>query len=143
MSPFVAYHSTAFRHRDSIRAHGLLLNKPATGRPFGVYVFRPDYGHPTFSRGHRVVWGHRPPSDLWQVAYIGPIVRDYVRAERSDSRLCNPARAPVTYHTYHGWNLMDNTEDRIHKLERAMMKLCDERTAKIAHAQALAKAAND
>lgn len=77
MSPLVAYHSTVRRHRKSIHLRGLLLNKPAQGRPFGVYVFVPGYGHPTFSRGHRVVWGSAPPCDLWQVSYIGPIVRDW------------------------------------------------------------------
>lgn len=77
MSPFVAYHATVFRHRESIRKYGLLAAGSNPER-FGVYVFREDYGHPTFSRTRACVrWGHWPPNDLWQVSYIGPMSPDH------------------------------------------------------------------
>lgn len=76
MSPFVAYHSTVYRHRNSIRERGLLPGVPANARPFGVYVFTPHDGHPTLLRGRRLVWGASPTGDLWEVEYIGPMSED-------------------------------------------------------------------
>jgi hypothetical protein len=80
MSPLIFLHATAHRHRDSIREYGLLISRPNRGRPWGVYVFRDDYGHPSFSRSRTFPftcwWGWHPPSDLWQAAYIGPLSED-------------------------------------------------------------------
>ena len=80
MSPFICYHSTARRHRDSIWRYGLLPNLPNAGQHFGVYVYQDDAPHVTRERRRPrqfwCRWAHRPPNDLWQVAYIGPLYRD-------------------------------------------------------------------
>jgi len=82
MSPLIAYHSSSCCHRFGIRKYGLLPDQPNAGQPFGVYVFRDDYRHVTTMRDRRrdrrywVVWSHRPPADLWEVAYIGPLRPD-------------------------------------------------------------------
>lgn len=77
MSPFIAFHATGVRHRESIRKRGLLAGS-MDHRPFGVYVYRDDYGHPTFGRGSfSVRWGDGNGSDVWQVAHIGPMSEDH------------------------------------------------------------------
>lgn len=81
MSPFIAYHSCPRRYRESILQYGLLPSLPNPAQFYGVYVFRDDYQHPTRSKGNlsrsfRCHWDHRPPNDLWEVAYIGPMCGD-------------------------------------------------------------------
>lgn len=76
MSPIVGYHATRDCCRHSIRADGILPNQPAQGRPFGVYVFRDDGGFDHLTWNSRSVWEHRPRLDLWECAYIGPLVAD-------------------------------------------------------------------
>src|SRR5215469_455494 len=83
MSPLVAYHSTARRHREAIHRYGLIPALPSSAQWFGVYVYRDDYTHRTrhmrYRSGIRPVscwWAHRPPNDLWEVAYIGPLYPD-------------------------------------------------------------------
>jgi hypothetical protein len=80
VSPLVAYHSTPRRHRASIERHGLLCGLPNVGQHFGVYVYSDDYEHATCerrrSKQYWVYWAHRPPNDLWRVAYIGPLCPD-------------------------------------------------------------------
>jgi len=80
VSPFVCYHSSARRHRESIREYGLLPNLPNAGQLFGIYAYRDDYEHITRDRHRRRAfwtrWDHRPPNDLWEVAYIGPFCPD-------------------------------------------------------------------
>lgn len=82
MSPLVALHASHPKCRESIYARGLLTNQPAKGRPCGVYVFRPDdaIDHPSFSRGGRIrwdAWGGPWGSEVWLVAYIGPLTEDH------------------------------------------------------------------
>lgn len=82
MSPLIAYHATPMRHRNSIAELGLLACCPMKGRPYGVYVFSNAFDHPVFSRARRsraikCKWDWQPPSDLWQVAYIGPLSPDH------------------------------------------------------------------
>lgn len=79
MTPFLAYHATPRRHRESIGILGLIPGRPMRGRPFGVYVFNDNAPHPTFSRGRFSVWWSGGPyyrEDIWQVAYIGPMLSD-------------------------------------------------------------------
>lgn len=80
MSPFIAYHATARRHRENIYEHGLIagscMTQPAN---FGVYVFNDDCPHPTFSRVAGTAscwWGRGGSEDCWQVAYVGPMSPD-------------------------------------------------------------------
>lgn len=79
MSPLIAYHATRRACRESILRNGLLCSRPrpflGVHHPFGVYVFREDgsFDHPCMSR---TVWGHAPRQDLWEVAYIGPMMTD-------------------------------------------------------------------
>ena len=79
MSLLVGLHATAQRHRDGILQSGVLAAQPQKGRPFGVYTYREDgeFDHPTFSRGHRVVWASGCYQDVWQVAYFGRITPDH------------------------------------------------------------------
>lgn len=80
MSPFVAYHATSRRHRDSIREHGLLLNfERMSPERNGVYVFNDECEHPTFSRSALggIFWSYGVNQDLWEVAYIGPMAPDH------------------------------------------------------------------
>jgi hypothetical protein len=80
MSPFICYHSTARRHRETILQYGLLPNLPNASQHYGIYVFRDDCSHIT--REHRrprafwCRWDHCPPNDLWQVGYVGPLCPD-------------------------------------------------------------------
>jgi hypothetical protein len=76
MSPLVAYHATRRACRDSILRNGLLGNSPNGGRPFGVYVFRVDGGLDHVCRNSRLAWDVARAQDLWQVAYIGPVMLD-------------------------------------------------------------------
>lgn len=76
MSPLVAYHATSYKCRDSIQRHGLLCNRTAGKRPLGVYVFREDgsLDHPGWNS--RTIWTSGRAQDIWEVAYIGPIMAD-------------------------------------------------------------------
>lgn len=76
MSPLVAYHATRAACRESIRQHGLLPTGSHDGRPFGVYVFRPDseLDHPC--KNSACEWECHPRQDLWETAYIGPLAPD-------------------------------------------------------------------
>lgn len=77
MSPFIAYHATARRHRFGIRRYGLLPSEPGMEQPYGVYVFNDDFGHATFTRSLFVCrWSWWQPMDLWRVAYVGPLSPD-------------------------------------------------------------------
>jgi hypothetical protein len=79
MSPFVAYHATRRACRESIQVYGLCPALPMHGRPFGVYVFSEHIRHNTHSKGRgarRIRWSSGEGSDVWQVAYIGPLVTD-------------------------------------------------------------------
>lgn len=78
------YHATPRRHRDAIRQYGLLPNLPNCSQLFGVYAFQDEAYHDTrMMRGIggrwrrvRVWWDYKPPNDLWQIAYVGPITPD-------------------------------------------------------------------
>jgi len=80
VSPFVCYHSTARRHREAIERYGLLCSLPNAGQHFGIYAFSDDITHPTReyrrSRKFWCYWAHRPPNDLWQIGYVGPMLPD-------------------------------------------------------------------
>jgi len=80
VTPFMCYHSTARRHRESIEQYGLLCNLPNAGQHFGIYCFSDDLAHTTreYRRSKRAWcrWGHREPNDLWQVGYCGPMLHD-------------------------------------------------------------------
>jgi len=80
VSPVIVYHSTARRHRESIERHGLLGNLPNAGQWWGIYTFRDDYRHipPRDRRNRRTwtIWTHHEPNDLWEIAYIGPLLPD-------------------------------------------------------------------
>jgi hypothetical protein len=76
MSPLVCYHSTARRHRESIVECGLLPNRPNVRQRFGVYAYCDDCIHVTRKRAYWCRWDHRPPNDLWQVGYVGPLRPD-------------------------------------------------------------------
>jgi hypothetical protein len=80
VSPFVAYHTTPRRHRESIERYGLLPNLPNASQHFGIYVYQDDCIHLTRDRRRRrrywTRWDHRPPHDLWQVGYVGPLCPD-------------------------------------------------------------------
>lgn len=75
MSPVVAYHVTRSACRSSIRTYGLLPASPMK-RPFGVYVFRDDdsFAHVTWES--TAEWTYYHGQDLWEVAYIGPMMLD-------------------------------------------------------------------
>jgi len=80
MVQLVAYHSTAFRHREAIRQYGMLPTLPHPAQYFGVYVFG-EFDHPTFMKGSfrrqfRCRWDHSPKNDLWQIVYCGPLCED-------------------------------------------------------------------
>lgn len=82
MSPLVAYHATSRKCRDSIGDDGLIACQPMRGRPHGVYVYRDDdsIDHPTFTRAGPIRWGcFGGPygSDLWRIAYVGPLTSDH------------------------------------------------------------------
>lgn len=81
MSPFVAYHATSRRHRDSIWQHGLLIDYSGERSPerIGIYVFNDECQHPTFSRSPigGIWWSYGVRQDVWQVAYIGPLAPDH------------------------------------------------------------------
>jgi len=78
MSPLVAYHATNRFYRDSIRQRGLIGAQPNPSRPFGVYVYcmNGELDHPIRVRGNRIEWTHSRGSDVWRVAYIGPLTPD-------------------------------------------------------------------
>jgi hypothetical protein len=80
MSPLVCYHSTPRRHREAIQRYGLLPNLPNMGQHYGIYVYCDDCIHKTreYRRSRRfwTRWEHRPPNDLWQVGYVGPLCPD-------------------------------------------------------------------
>lgn len=80
MSPFVAYHATSRRHRESIRERGLLRDWFAHRPPhrIGIYVFNDECEHPTFSRSAfgGLWWSYGSGQDVWEVAYIGPMAPD-------------------------------------------------------------------
>ena len=77
MSPLVAYHATRRACRESISQRGLIASEPTLQQPVGVYVFRHDHRHGAVMRGGPVAtWDYAPRQDLWQVAYIGPLMLD-------------------------------------------------------------------
>lgn len=81
MSPLVAYHATAQRHRENILRYGLIPHQPTRLQPWGVYVYRPDreFDHNTGGKQWRpsgVRWVGAWPMDVWQVSYIGPVCAD-------------------------------------------------------------------
>lgn len=73
-----AYHSSPFRTRASIARYGLLPNRPAKNRPYGVYVWRESgIDHWTFRRFTLSCrWDAGKDVDLYQVGYFGPITPD-------------------------------------------------------------------
>lgn len=76
MVVFVGYHAASRRNRASIQEHGLLPNQPSETQPHGVYCFDPymdNTGGPTAAR---CGWSWGPTSDLWRVAYCGPMLID-------------------------------------------------------------------
>lgn len=76
MSPLVAYHVTRKACRASIEENGLLCNRPTKARPFGVYVFRWDRSFEHVTWESRSEWTFYHGQDLWEVAYIGPLMPD-------------------------------------------------------------------
>lgn len=76
MSPLVAYHVTRFACRKSISENGLLPNRPTGGRPYGVYVFRPDGALDHGCKNSWTEWTLNDRQDMWEVAYIGPLMQD-------------------------------------------------------------------
>lgn len=76
MSPLVAYHATRRACRESIQRHGLLCDKPRGKRPFGVYVFREDGALDHLGWNSRAAWTTEKAQDVWEVAYIGPMMPD-------------------------------------------------------------------
>lgn len=76
MSPIVGYHATRDACRRSIKRDGLIAMMPTGYRPMGVYVFRDDgsFDHPGFNS--KCVWEWEPRQDLWEAAYIGPLMED-------------------------------------------------------------------
>ena len=82
MSPLVAYHATARRHRESISERGLIAGAPLYQPDrWGVYVYSEDLTHPVYSRSQFAVWWGADTqgpygSDLWRVSYIGPMSHD-------------------------------------------------------------------
>lgn len=73
VSPFIGYHYTARRHRESISERGLVagrsLCQPDT---WGVYVYNSE-AHPSRDR---LWWGNGGRGDTWRVGYVGPISPD-------------------------------------------------------------------
>ena len=79
MSPFLFHHSTRRACRSSIQERGLLGAQPCAYQAWGVYVYSDDMKHPVTVRGagaRRLVHQPHASQDVWQVAYIGPIVAD-------------------------------------------------------------------
>lgn len=76
MSPIVGYHATRNCCRQSIRKYGILPGQPAKGRPHGVYVFRHDGAFDHVGFNSRTVWEAHSRLDVWECAYIGPVVED-------------------------------------------------------------------
>lgn len=76
MSPMIAYHVTRHACREAILRDGLLCDRPNKGQPFGVYVFREDgsLDHP--GRNSKCFWTSERSQDVWEVAYIGPMIAD-------------------------------------------------------------------
>lgn len=76
MSPIVGYHASRECCRSSIATDGLIPSLPARGQVFGVYVFRGDgsFDHPCINS--RTVWECHRVLDLWECAYIGPLMPD-------------------------------------------------------------------
>lgn len=83
MSPLLALHVTRVTCRDSIRRHGLIPASPGRGRPFGVYVTadgvrnRNTIQSSTLEPKPQPAWSNNGyGSDIWQIAYIGPLAPD-------------------------------------------------------------------
>lgn len=76
MSPLVAYHATRPACREGIVTNGLLPSSYPRHRPYGVYVFRMDGSFDHLCWNSRTYWDASPRADVWQVAYIGPLMID-------------------------------------------------------------------